>query len=134
VISVYSDGSSTGRANRPGGYGWVIVKDQEVLLWGYGGSPRTTNNVMELEGAIQGLRALMKMGAGDVVELVSDSQYTLGLATGKYSPSSNVDQAIQLRELFKSTGARGRWVRGHNGDNFNEYCDQLAKQGKKENS
>jgi ribonuclease HI len=137
VISVYADGSSSGGRDKPGGYGWVIVRREEVLAWGYGGSAKTTNNLMELEGARAGLEALLSLGlheTGEQVELVSDSQYTLGLASGVNHASANVQEAGELRQLAVKARVRCRWVRGHNGVHWNEIVDKLAKQGKMENS
>jgi ribonuclease HI len=138
VISIYADGSSTGRSGGPGGYGWVIVQDETTILaWCYGGSPSTTNNLMEMEGAAEGLEAALDLGLHKVpglIELVSDSQYTLGMASGTYSASKNLEQVDRLRTLAQKVGCRFRWVRGHNGNQFNEVCDQLAKQGKDENT
>jgi ribonuclease HI len=137
MVSIYSDGSSSGRVQGPGGYGWVIVRDEEkVLAWGYGGSPSSTNNLQEMEGAIQGLMAVAEQGirGSEPIELVSDSQYVLGIASGKYQAQANLDTVARLREACKLVRPRYRWVRGHTGNRFNEHCDLLAKQGKKENS
>lgn len=143
MISVYSDGSSTGRSDGPGGYGYVIVrkhqdpKDDEYIAWSYGGSPKTTNNLMEIEGAIQGLTALIELGlaeTSETCELVSDSQYTLGLASGSFSPSKNIERATCLKRLADVSGVRFRWVKGHKGEIYNEICDSLAKHGKIENT
>lgn len=143
MISVYSDGSSTGRSDGPGGYGYVIVrkhhgsKNDEYIAWSYGGSPRTTNNLMEIEGAIQGLTALIELGltqTSETCELVSDSQYTLGLASGSFSPSKNIERATCLKQLADASSVRFRWVKGHKGEIYNEICDSLAKQGKIENT
>lgn len=137
MISIYADGSSTGRADGAGGYGFVIVRGDTVLAWSYGGSPRTTNNLMEMEGAIQGLTTALDLdliGRGEPIELVSDSQYALGIANGAYTPSKNLEKAAQLIDLAAKVRCRFRWVRGHQGDIFNEHCDKLAKQGKLENT
>lgn len=134
MISIYADGSSTGRADGPGGYGWIIRDGDKVLAWGYGGSPSTTNNLMELEGAIQGMEAFLRLGASGLVELVSDSQYTLGMASGAWNASKNLESVGRARELAKKVGCRFRWVPGHEGETWNEYCDQLAKQGKVEHT
>lgn len=134
VFSVYCDGSSTGRADKPGGYGWVILKDGKPVHAGYGGSPKTTNNVMELTAAVKGLEALLasELYKGEAVEVVSDSQYTLGIADGTYSPQKNVELAQKLKELVEKTKAKTRWVRGHSGQEWQERCDSLAKRGKNE--
>ena len=136
MISVYADGSSTGRSNKPGGWSYIIVKDGLVLTEDHGGDAKTTNNRMELLGAIEGLRALIQHQTipPEAVELVSDSQYTLGMASGEYHPKKNIDLATELRRLAIKTDAKTRWVRGHSKDAYNEQCDTLAKQGKEENT
>lgn len=135
MISIWADGSSSGAGGGAGGYGWVIADGDTILNYGYGGTPRTTNNLMELEGCIQGLRAALEMGlprSGVLLELVSDSQYALGMASGEYTPTKNFEACAQLLELAKKARVRCRWVRGHEGTDLNEACDQLAKQGKME--
>jgi ribonuclease HI len=137
MISVYADGSSTGRSNEPGGWAYVILKDGFEVLSDYGGSPSATNNTMELSGAIEGLKALINSGlAGpeDKVELVCDSRYVLGLASGEYKPKKNVALACEVRRLYIKAKATTRWVRGHEGNTYNERCDVLAKRGKEENT
>jgi len=87
---------------------------------------------MELEAAIRGLNYVVghKLHVGEEVELVSDSQYVLGLASGLSYPKKNVSQAMELRALMKLTAASSRWIPGHSGDPVNEQCDRLAKLGK----
>lgn len=133
VLSIYCDGSSNGRADGAGGWSFVILRGSQPLSCEYGGWPVATNNQMELQAAIEGLRkaATLKQD-GDYVELVSDSKYTLGMASGEYQPSpgKNEEQCQLLRKLAKDLRASVRWVRGHDGDEFNERCDRLAKMGK----
>ena len=136
MISLYCDGASTGKSNRPGGWGFVIVHEDEVVAWHYGGDPHTTNNKMELQAAIEGLQACLSMGLDktDAVELVSDSQYVLGVASGSYQPVANLDLTSILQELAsKIKSLRFRWIRGHSGDRWNEKADELASLGKLEN-
>jgi len=134
MISIFCDGSSSGKSHLPGGYGFVIVRDdKEILGWGYGGHHETTNNLMELEGAICGLMGFIKLGFNETVELVSDSQYTLGIANGFYHPTANLESAKLLRNLaLQIQGLRFRWVKGHRGHKWNEKVDELAKMGKME--
>lgn len=136
MISVYADGSSTGRSNKPGGYGWVILLDGTPIRCGYGGNPSTTNNVMELTAALEGLKALRDefthLLTSHRIELVSDSQYTLNIASGVFSPQKNIELATELRNVAKTMRVITRWVRGHSAEPWNERCDRLAKKGKEE--
>lgn len=133
MVYLYTDGSSTGRSDDIGGWGWLLVNEEGAVLGaGAGGDPKTTNNQMELEAAIRGLRACLRrnLHKTEKIELVSDSQYVLGLAQGIYSPSRNLQLAKEIRQLALQTGCSFRWVRGHSGDPWNERCDSLAKHGK----
>jgi ribonuclease HI len=92
---------------------------------------------MELMAAREGLRALVShptflSSQNPSVELVSDSQYVLGLASGSYSPTKNVVLAEHVRDVCKKYNVKTRWVRGHAGDTLNMICDKLAKHGKDE--
>jgi ribonuclease HI len=143
MIEVYADGSSSGGSSKPGGWGWVIVHNGSVKACAYGGSAATTNNLMEMEGAIQGLLAVKQLAIPEqTVTLISDSQYALGIANGSMSPSKNVTEATLLRKLFAEIGTSTRWVGGHQFKKsrhwsefpqdvlLNERCDQLAKLGR----
>lgn len=135
MIEIWSDGSSTGRSDREGGWSFIITQDGLVAFADYAGDPHTTNNIMELSGALHGIEKLASSGIkrpGEEVVLISDSQYTLGLATGQYSPSKNVEIATKLRELYTKWCTGIKWVRGHQGEPLNERCDSLAKRGKAE--
>lgn len=134
MLSIYCDGSSSGRSNKPGGWAFVIVRDGEPILANYGGEKLATNNSMELRAAIEGLKAVKENGwhINNVVELVSDSEYTLKIANGTYQPQKNLELCKELVELYIDICDRVRWVKGHSGDTWNSRCDSLSKQGKRE--
>ena len=134
-FSVYADGSSGGGSHAPIGWGWIIVERGLVIAAGNGGAPEGTNNQAELLAAINGLEALYNLDAchcyeNPTIELVSDSQYTLGLADGSFSPTLNQDLAEQIRVLCERMKVKCRWVRGHDGHPIQEMCDKMAKHGK----
>lgn len=137
-FSIYADGSSGGNATGSIGWGWVVVlDDQHVLCAGNGGYQTGTNNQAELIAAREGIRALMGHPVFHeatkgfyMVELVSDSQYVLGLASGRSSPTKNVALAVHLHDICQLIGVQTRWVKGHAGHPVNEMCDRLAKAGK----
>lgn len=145
TVEVHSDGSSSGKSNLPGGWAYIVIVDGQVKASDHGGDPSTTNNRMEMTGAIKGLelvRAMKLRKDGELMVLVSDSEITLNLANGRYSPNTNVVLATKLRALATELRVQTRHVRGHTmrpGDDWtvmakdvllNHRCDQLAKLGR----
>ena len=138
-LEVYCDGSGNTFAS-DGGYGFRVIDSGKVITEGSGYIPSATNNVAELTAAIEGLKAaktyinskVLQPGEEIKVEIVSDSQLTLGYASGKYQCKAQhlTKLYIEIRKLYKELNASVRWVRGHNGDEHNEACDKLAKQGR----
>jgi len=146
---VYSDGACSGNPG-PGGWAWVSLANGEIRE-GYGGEKVTTNNRMELLGAIGGLDAIRaRIESGDLkqgmVEVRTDSQYVKngvtswisswkknGWRTAGKSPVKNKDLWERLDALSTSLGARWTWVEGHSGEAWNERCDELARRGVDEN-
>lgn len=129
IISIYSDGSSGGDSKGAIGWGYIVTDWEDILGAGSGGELTGTNNAAELSGAIAGLRFVVEkeLHHGNIVEIVSDSTYTLGLASGEFDPQKNVELAAEIRKLTILTKARTRWIKGHSGDAFNDKADQLAK-------
>lgn len=139
-VIVYTDGSSRGNPG-PGGYGAVLrctdsagERHERELSAGY---RRTTNNRMELMGVIAALEAL-KFPCE--VEVHSDSQYVVnafnkhwvdgwkrrGWKNAKKEPVKNPDLWQRLLAAMEPHKVTYVWVRGHNGAELNERCDQLA--------
>ena len=135
---VYTDGSCLGN---PGAGGWaavVISRETGEVAELAGGAPHTTNNRMELIAAIAALRALK---AGSEIELFTDSQYLRnafekgwlrnwkrrGWQTAAKTPVLNQDLWLELDDLMMRHEVKFNWVRGHDGDHFNERCDRLAR-------
>ena len=78
---------------------------------------------MELMAAIQGLEAVP---AGSKVVLHSDSSYLVNTMTKNWKRRVNHDLWERLDALSGSHNVEWRWVRGHNGDRWNEAADRLA--------
>lgn len=133
MVSIYCDGSSSGGSDKPGGWGYVIVRGDDVLAWSFGGDPTTTNNLMEVEAAIQGMRAAIHLGItgrNETIELVSDSQYVIGIGCGIYKPCKNLEVVKKFKGIAAELKVIFRWIKSHTGDKYNEICDKLAKRGK----
>ena len=133
IVEIFTDGACSGNPG-PGGWGYILRCDG-VEREGSGGESRTTNNRMELLGAIEGLKSLDKPAR---VRLVSDSQYLVkGLNEWidgwkrrgwrrKDGPVMNVELWQELDRLRAIHQIKAEWVRGHVGHAENERCDQLA--------
>lgn len=141
-IVVYTDGSAT-TADKPGGWAFVMVIDGQKVLEKSGAMENASNNDAEMEAAIQGLGAALShrlnnpfliRGTDPDVTLCSDSQLILGWADGTYrfkqqEPHKQAKYQSLLR-LVKTLKVKTKWVKGHNGDEYNERCDKLANEAR----
>ncbi|WP_418320388.1 ribonuclease H family protein [Piscinibacter sakaiensis] len=134
---IYADGACAPSNPGPAGWGLVLIGPDgrsEVDHFGFIG--HGTNQIAELTAAIEGLSRVPK---GDAVELVSDSQYVLkglsewragwerrGFRNSKGEPVANLDLWKRLFAEADARTVKTRWVRGHNGDVYNERADALA--------
>jgi ribonuclease HI len=134
-VTIYTDGACLGN---PGRGGWAAV-----LLYGdhrrelSGALRRTTNNRMELMGAIAGLEALR---VPCTVTLYCDSEYVVNGVTKGWAEKwrskgwrrpghhyvPNWELWSRLLDLCERHSVRLRWVEGHAGNPENERCDELA--------
>ena len=97
-----------------------------------GGEIHTTNNRMELSGVIEGLKALKEPCE---VEIVSDSSYVvkainewlISWIKRDFKKVKNIDLWHEYLNVSKPHKIKATWVRGHNGHEENERCDELAK-------
>lgn len=134
-IIIYSDGACTGNPGK-GGYGAVIIDGdrREELSGGY---QLTTNNRMEMMGAIAALESLK---SNSQVKLHSDSKYIVDAVTKGWAKkwqanrwrrnrkemAKNPDLWQELLDLCKIHDVEFVWVKGHAGIPENERCDRLA--------
>lgn len=137
IFTIHSDGSCL---KNPGAGGWAVIildeKNKKTIITG--GAPYTTNNRMELEGAIAGIK---HTPGNSIVNFGTDSQYVrLGITQWIKSWKKNgwktaAGKDVQNKELWMDLDnlVRGRnitwnWVRGHSGHELNEECDVLARE------
>ena len=129
-ITIYTDGGCHGNPG-PGGWGIVVIADNEVRQLS-GGEKLTTNNRMELLAVITALNAL-KMPCR--VNLFSDSKYVIDgitkwIASWKkrnWKNVQNVDLWKQLSEITSKHMITWNWVKGHDNDIYNNECDEFAR-------
>ena len=138
-VRLFTDGACSGNPG-PGGWAYILRHPASgKVMDASGAEPATTNNRMELMGAIEGLTTLKRPCE---VELITDSQYVgKGLrewmpkwkANGwrrkegsSFKPVINVDLWQRLDTLLARHRVRVTWVLGHNGHPENEACDRMA--------
>ena len=139
TVQLFTDGACRGN---PGPGGWAFILRHHATgaeREASGGAAETTNNQMELEAVIQGLRALTRRS---VVDVITDSEYVAKgcrewlpgwKANGwkrregkSLKPLKNENLWRTLDELLAKHEVRFTTVRGHRGHPENERCDELA--------
>ena len=135
MIKIWTDGSCLGNPG-PGGWGFIAT-DGKNCAERCGGAKCTTNNQMELTAVIRALTAARKHSE---IEIHTDSQYVKNgmetwiakwkknnWKTADKKPVKNQELWKQLDELASRIKINWVWVRGHNGEEFNERVDELAR-------
>lgn len=142
AIEIWTDGACKGN---PGPGGWATIatainaEGQRVeIARASGGSPDTTNNMMELDAALAALR-LAKANGWDAITVCTDSQYVVngitqwlpgwkakGWVNSDKKPVKNRDRWEALDSLNDPSRVSWRHVRGHRGIKWNELADQAA--------
>ncbi|MEP6650197.1 MAG: ribonuclease H [Lapillicoccus sp.] len=132
ATSVYTDGACSGNPG-PGGWAWAVADGRQ----GSGGHPSTTNQRMEIQAALEAVRAL----TDSPLVVVSDSTYVVncfrdgwwrgwqarGWLTSQKKPVVSRDLWEPLVELVNDRGdVTFAWVKGHSGDVMNDLVDRLA--------
>ena len=139
-VDLFTDGACIGN---PGPGGWAallqfIVPSQESEKVISGGEKFTTNNKMELQAVIEGLKALKKPS---VVSVYTDSQYIVnafkkgwltrwqagGWQTAAREPVKNKEFWLELLEQSEVHEIEWFWVKGHAGHLQNERVDKVAR-------
>lgn len=140
-VEIYTDGACSGN---PGAGGWasVLLYEQHKKEV-YGNARETTNNRMELTAVIEALKALKRPCN---VTLYSDSKYVIDSINKDWvykweannwiksdrKPALNTDLWKELLALLELHRVKFVWVKGHNGNEYNERCDELAVKAIKE--
>lgn len=140
-VEIYTDGACRGNPG-PGGWGARLrFNGQQKDL--YGSEAESTNNRMELTAVIESLESLTSKCD---VKIYTDSKYVMdgmtkwlpnwkkkGWKTAAKKPVKNVDLWQRLDALVSALEAGNKvswqWVKGHSGDEGNEYVDMLANRG-----
>jgi ribonuclease HI len=154
-LTIYTDGGCSGNPG-PGGWAYVIIlqtfQEEKIIAQDMGSQKETTNNRMELTAVIEALRALKKQEAASFeatsqegvtrnIAVYTDSQYVQkGISewiknwkrnswrTSDKKPVKNQDLWIELDSAAAEFHITWEWVKGHDGNRFNELCDRMTQE------
>ncbi len=138
-VQLFTDGACRGNPG-PGGWAYILRHPSTGVEKEHsGGAPITTNNQMELQAVIEGLAALKRRSA---VEVITDSAYVAKGACewlpgwksngwrrrekNRWTAVKNVEFWKRLDELLAQHDVRFTTVAGHSGHPENERVDELA--------
>ena len=139
---IYIDGACSGNPGI-GGWGIVILENNNDPIFLKGGDNQTTNNRMELTSAI---KALQHFKNPEELTIVTDSKYVKdgiqswianwkknGWKTASKKPVKNKELWLELDSEIAKHNINWEWVKGHTGDTYNEKADFLARRYFEEN-
>lgn len=140
MIVAYTDGACS---RSTGGSGYVLVNaatGQRLLDGAFGPFTDTTNNQMEMMSVIYAMRAVRLHTGLRPLTIVSDSKYVInGITDWIHNWKKNCwltasNKPVLNSDLWKALDAERsvfplvhfEWVKGHDGNEFNERADRLA--------
>lgn len=132
---IYSDGACSGNPG-PGGWAFIHWSPDNNVREGSGFDPSTTNNRMEMTGALEALRSIPVQ---EPVIVLTDSVYLIrgitqwifgwqkrGWKNAEGGDVLNKDIWEQLARVCRGRKIDWRYVAGHSGIAGNERVDELA--------
>ena len=136
-VIIYTDGACSGNPG-PGGWGAILMykgAKKEIS----GGMKETTNNIMEITAVVEALKCLK---VESDVQVYSDSAYTVnafkqgwiynwmknGWRTANKEPVKNKELWQELYALTKKHKVEFIKVKGHADNEFNNRCDEMARE------
>lgn len=143
-IEVYTDGSlkKVGQQLTFGGWAYVVIQDNEEKYFACGHEYNTTNQRMELIAIKEALNYVKTIRRNsEKVIVYSDSAYAIncylqewyinwqanGWKNANRKEVANQDLWYEIIPFFDNFWYDFRKVKGHQGNYWNEYCDQLAQ-------
>lgn len=135
-VIIYTDGACSGNPG-PGGWGSILMMGENRKEIS-GGKKDTTNNVMELTAVIEALKLLKRPCK---VDLYSDSAYVVNaflqnwiLGWIKNSWKNSIKEEVKNKELWQELFSLTKIhdvtfhkVKGHADNEYNNRCDELAR-------
>lgn len=127
VYDCYTDGSCNNlSANKEGGAAYLILLNGKEILRRSKALIHTTNNRAEMLAIIS---AVKRCPIGADIVIHTDSKYAI-FSFGHRKRISDSVKNSDLIHLYRKEAAQKKvtfeWVKGHNGDMYNEIVDSMA--------
>lgn len=128
---LYTDGSGDNASKiGEGGYAYLITDINGNHIKEFSdGAYSVTSNQMELKAIIEGCKAIPMDNA--TVTVCSDSMYALNVLSGRYKAHVNLSLVTEHEQNKKRLRIKYSWIKGHDGNKFNEYVDKLAGEARR---
>lgn len=141
-LNIYVDGSIYPNPGGNGGYAAIATRGNTYLADISGAEPATTNNRMEIKAAMAGLQLAQEHGIeNEQIVIWSDSLYVVkginewlpGWERKGWYKIKNPELWQEFTQLRNAVGGivRFDWIRGHDGNEWNERADVLAARARK---
>ena len=139
-FKIYSDGSCAVHSSKQGRWAYVMIDEQENIIHEEGQTVQdTTNGEMELHGLYNSLLYASENVKNSSVIIYCDSSYVVngynewcnGWKNKGWKKANNTP--VKYSDVWKkidkirSSNIEVEWVRGHNGNKWNEYVDSLTR-------
>lgn len=121
---IYTDGAHSSTRNQ-GGWAFIVIENDKEIHNGYGSVKNTTNNRMEIMGALEAI----KWSTSPEITIFTDSMYLIGTMTKNWKRNKNTDLWEQMEQAIKGKNIKWSHIKGHSGDKWNNRCDILAVHG-----
>lgn len=134
-VDIYCDGACSGNPG-PAGIGIVIIVDDKISLRYGEFIGRATNNIAELTAILRALTLINRYykcyftSSICSITIHSDSMYAINCANDTFTITKNKDIIKEIREYIANCkdDLTFEYVKGHNGDKYNELADVLARE------
>ena len=135
-IEVYTDGSCRVQdPEKPGAASTIVILNDIIIYEKAKSFNHTTNNQMELLAPVLALIEIERLGfLNEDITIYSDSQYFINGITKwidgwieKDFEGVKNEELWRILEAYRRENIKYKWVKGHNGNYFNEQVDKLAQ-------
>jgi ribonuclease HI len=124
-FEIYTDGSHKAKW---GSWAFIIVQKNKIIHQAWGRESGTNSHRMEFQAAIEALKHILP---NSKVIVHTDSRILLDAVSEKMKrPAVNPDQVEILFDLMAKNKVTWKWVKAHNGNKYNEICDELCRQAR----